>query len=309
MRVVFMGTAPFAEPTLRALLGSAHEVAAVVTQPDRPRGRGRRALPSGVKTLAVEHGCPVLQPASLRKGTAAAELAALDPAAIVVVAYGNILPPQVLAIPANGCVNVHASLLPGYRGAAPINWALMQGERLTGCTVIQMDEHVDTGDIFWHEACEIAADDDALTLGARLADMGARGLLEVLAGIEEGTMKAHPQPEDGVSYAPKLTRELGCVDWHQSAAAIHNRIRALVPWPGVSVRLGQLDLKLWQSEVCEESHAEAPGTISAVTPQGLRVACGAGGLLIRELQPVNKRRMPASDFAQGYRIQKGQRFA
>lgn len=309
MRVVFMGTAPFAEPTLRGLFGSSHEVAAVVTQPDRPRGRGRKASPSGIKTLAVEHGCPVLQPASLRRGTAAAELASLSPQAIVVVAYGNILPPSVLAIPDHGCVNVHASLLPKYRGAAPINWALMEGESVTGCTVIQMDEHVDTGDIFWHGSCRISTEDDALSLGARLADMGASGLLGVLAGIEEGTMKACPQPEDGVSYAPKLTKELGQVDWRQSAMEIHDRIRALIPWPGVSVRLGDLGLKLWRSESHEESHAEVPGTITAVTPEGLLVACGAGRLLIRELQPLNKRRMPASDFAQGYRIQRGQRFA
>ena len=248
MRVIFMGTAPFAAPTLRGLFDSPHDVVAVVTQPDRPRGRGRRALPPPVKTLAVDHGCRVLQPASLRKGAADGDLASLRPDAIVVAAYGNILPPSVLDIPAYGCINVHASLLPKYRGAAPINWALMHGEPVTGCTVIQMDEHVDTGDVWWREACEIAADDDALSLGARLADLGARGLLRVLAGIEDGTLKAHPQPEEGVTYAPKLTRELGHADWRQPAAAVHNRIRALVPWPGVSARLGDLSLKLWRSD-------------------------------------------------------------
>jgi methionyl-tRNA formyltransferase len=309
MRVIFMGTAPFAEPTLHGLFGSSHQVLAVVTQPDRPRGRGRKALPSPIKMLAVEQGCPVLQPASLRKEAVAEELSSLLPEAIVVVAYGNILPRSVLAIPAHGCINVHASLLPKYRGAAPVNWALMQGETTTGCTVIQMDEHVDTGDIWWHDACEIEAHDDALSLGARLSDMGARGLLEVLAGIEEGIIKTFPQPEEGVSYAPKLTKELGQADWRQSAAAVHNRIRALMPWPGVSTQLGDLSLKLWRSRVCETSRAEVPGTISAVTPDGLLVACGTDQLLIREVQPVNKRRMPASDFAQGYRVQQGQRFA
>ena len=309
MRVIFMGTAPFAEPTLRGLFHSPHEVLAVVTQPDRPRGRGRKALPSTIKSLAVERGCAVVQPASLRKGAADEKLSSLHPEAIVVVAYGNILPRSVLAIPAHGCINVHASLLPKYRGAAPINWALMQGETVTGCTVIQMDEHVDTGDIWWHEACDIAEDDDALSLGARLADIGARGLLEVLAGIEEGTMAACPQPEEGISHAPKLTRELGQADWRQPAAAVHNRIRALIPWPGVSTRLGDLSLKLWRSRVCELAHGQVPGTITSVTPDGLFVACGTDQLLVREVQPVNKRRMPASDFAQGYRVQQGQRFA
>ena len=309
MRVIFMGTAPFAEPTLRLLFGSRHDVLAVVTQPDRPRGRGRKQAPSRIKSLAMEQGCPVLQPPSLRRQAVDEELSSLCPDAIVVVAYGNILPRSVLAIPAHGCINVHASLLPKYRGAAPINWALMEGETVTGCTVIQMDQHVDTGDIWWHDACEIAASDDALSLGVRLADMGARGLLKVLAGIEDGTMSSYPQPGEGVSYAPKLTRELGQADWRQPAAEVHNRIRALVPWPGVSTRSGDLSLKLWRSAVCEASHAEAPGTITAVTPDGLLVACGTGLLLVREVQPANKRRMPASDFAQGYRVQQGQRFA
>ena len=309
MRVIFMGTAPFAEPTLRGLFDSPHDVAAVVTQPDRPRGRGRKALPPPIKTLALKQECPVLQPPSLRRGAVDEALSSLRPEAIVVVAYGNILPPSVLAIPAYGCINVHASLLPKYRGAAPINWALMHGESVTGCTVIQMDEHVDTGDIWWHDACEIAADDDALSLGARLADLGARGLLEVLAGVEDRSLKAYPQPEEGVSYAPKLTKELGHVDWRQSAAAVHNRIRALAPWPGVSAQLGDLSLKLCRSAVRETSDTGAPGTITAVTADGLLVACGSGHLLVHEVQPANKRRMRASDFAQGYRVREGQRFA
>lgn len=309
MRIIFMGTAPFAVPTLRGLFGSSHSVLAVVTQPDRPRGRGRKSLPSPTKTLAMEQGCPVLQPASLRKGAVDEELSSLRPEAIVVVAYGNILPPSVLRIPSHGCINVHASLLPKYRGAAPINWALMEGETVTGCTVIQMDEHVDTGDIWWQGACDITAHDDALSLGDRLADMGARGLLQVLTGTEHGTMKPYPQPEAGVSYAPKLTKELGQADWRQPAAVFHNRIRALLPWPGVSARLGDTSLKLWRSTVCETPDTKAPGTITALTPEGLLVACGSGQLLIREVQPANRRRMPASDFAQGYRVQQGQRFA
>ena len=310
MRVIFMGTAPFAEPTLRGLFASSHDVVAVVTQPDRPRGRGRKPAPSLIGMVAMAHDCAVLQPASLRRDAEVVEqLTSLRPEAIVVVAYGNILPPSVLDIPLHGCINVHASLLPKYRGAAPINWALMQGEAVTGCTVIQMDEHVDTGDIWWHASCAIAPDDDALSLGARLAELGAAGLLEVLAGIEQGAAGPRPQSEAGVSYAPKLTKELGPVDWQQPAAVIHNRVRGLVPWPGATARFGDLDIKLWHTAVRDTSHAEAPGTVTAVTPEGLRVACGTDQLLIHELQPANRRRMSASDFAQGYRVQQGQRFA
>lgn len=310
MRVIFMGTAPFAEPTLRGLFASSHDVLAVVTQPDRPRGRGRKPSPSPIKTLAMEQDCAVLQPVSLRRDVAVVEqLASLRPEAIVVVAYGNILPSSVLEIPPHGCINVHASLLPKYRGAAPINWALMQGETVTGCTVIQMDEHVDTGDIWWHDACDITVDDDALILGARLADLGAAGLLEVLAAIDQGTMAPHPQPEDGVSYAPKLSKELAPVDWRQPAAVLHNRVRGLVPWPGATARFSDLDVKLWRTGFHHEPHAEAPGTVTAVTPEGLLVACGTDQLFIHELQPANRRRMQAAGFAQGYRVRQGQRFA
>ena len=309
MRVIFMGTASFAEPTLRGLFGSSHDVLAVVTQPDRPRGRGRKPSPSPIKTLAMAHDCAVLQPASLRRDAVVVEhLSSLRPEAIVVVAYGNILPLSVLEIPLHGCINVHASLLPKYRGAAPINWALMRGEAVTGCTVIQMDEHVDTGDIWWHDACDITADDDALSLGTRLADLGAAGLLEVLAAIEQGTLAPRPQSEDGVSYAPKLTKELSPIAWQQPAAVVHNRIRGLVPWPGATARFGDLDVKLWRTAVHDDPHAEAPGTVTAVTPEGVLVACGTDQLFIHELQPANRRRMPTSDFAQGYRVQQGQRF-
>lgn len=310
MRIIFMGTAPFAEPTLRGLFASSHDVVAVVTQPDRPRGRGRKPSSSPIKTLAMAYDCTVLQPASLRREAGVVEqLSSLRPEAIVVVAYGNILPPSVLDIPLHGCLNVHASLLPKYRGAAPVNWALMQGEAVSGCTVIQMDEHVDAGDIWWQAACEVAADDDALSLGARLAEIGAAGLLEVLAAIEQGTRAPHPQPDEGVSYAPKLSKELGPVDWQQPAAAVHNRVRGLVPWPGATARLGDVDVKLWRSSVRDTAPAAAPGTVVTVTPEGLLVACGVGQLFIHDLQPANRRRMPAADFAQGYRVQQGQRFA
>lgn len=309
MRLLFMGTAPFACPTLRALVASTHEIRAVVTQPDRPRGRGRKLAPSAVKTLALAYHLPVLQPVSLRPPAVVQAFAALCPDIIVVVAYGNILPRAVLQLPPYGCINLHASLLPRYRGPAPINWTLIQGDTMTGYTIMQMDEHVDTGPMLWSESCPIAPEDDALSLGARLAEAGARGMITVLAQLEQGHLTAQPQPTAGVSHAPKLTRDMGRIDWQQAAATIHNLIRGLVPWPGATAVFRDVEVKIWRATVQAVEHAQLPGTILAVTPEGVSVACGAAQLLIQELQPANRRRMSAREFTQGYRVQQGDRFA
>jgi methionyl-tRNA formyltransferase len=309
MRLVFMGTAPFACPTLHRLLASPHQVVAVVTQPDRPRGRGQQPAASAVKVVALEHHLPIMQPASLRPTTVVNELAAWHPDVIVVVAYGNILPAVVLMLPPHGCVNVHASLLPKYRGPAPINWTLIEGETQTGYTIIQMDEHVDTGPILWSGSCPVQPDDDALSLGARLAESGAAGMVEVLTALERGTLTARPQPAEGASQAPKLTRELGRLDWRQTAVTLHNLIRGLVPWPGATASFQNLEVKIWRARVLDMSSELPPGTITALTPEGLCVACGAQQLLLQEIQPANRRRMPARDFVQGYRVQQGQCFA
>jgi methionyl-tRNA formyltransferase len=309
MRVVFMGTAAFACPTLRQLLDSPHEIAGVVTQPDRPRGRGQQLAVSAVKSLALARQLPLWQPASLRTPAAAETLAAWRPDVIMVVAYGNILPPAILTLPPYGCVNLHASLLPQYRGPAPINWALLQGETRTGYTIIQMDEHVDTGPMLWREACPIAPDDDAMSLATRLAEAGAVGMLKVLAALAAGTLTPQPQPPEGASHAPKLTRELGKIDWGQSATTLHNRIRALVPWPGATTMYQDIEVKIWRGTVLETPSQLPPGTVTAVTTAGLCVACGAQQLVILELQPANRRRMSARDFVQGYRIQQGHSFA
>jgi methionyl-tRNA formyltransferase len=309
MRLVFMGTAPFACPTLHRLLASPHQVVAVVTQPDRPRGRGQQPAASAVKVVALEHHLPIMQPASLRPTTVVNELAAWHPDVIVVVAYGNILPAAVLMLPPHGCVNVHASLLPKYRGPAPINWTLIEGETQTGYTIIQMDEHVDTGPILWSGSCPVQPDDDALSLGARLAESGAAGMVEVLTALECGTLTARPQPAEGASQAPKLTRELGRLDWRQTAVTLHNLIRGLVPWPGATASFQNLEVKIWRARVLDMSSELPPGTITALTPEGLCVACGAQQLLLQEIQPANRRRMPARDFVQGYRVQQGQCFA
>jgi methionyl-tRNA formyltransferase len=308
MRMIFMGTAAFACPTLRTLLASPHQIMAVVTQPDRPRGRGRHAAASAVKALALEHHLTILQPVSLRPAAVVDALAAFQPDVVVVVAYGNLLPPAVLALPPYGCINLHASLLPKYRGAAPVNWALIHGATMTGYTIMQMDEHLDTGPMLWQEECVITPEDDALSLGARLAEAGAKGMLAVLAALARGTLTAQPQPEAGASYAPKLTRELGCLNWRQSAVTLHNLVRALVPWPGATTAWRGTEVKLWRARVHAVPAASPPGTITAVLPEGLCVACGAGQLLVQELQPANRRRMSAREFVQGYRAQPGESF-
>jgi methionyl-tRNA formyltransferase len=314
MRIIFMGTAPFACPTLRTLLASPHQIMAVVTQPDRPRGRGQQAAASAVKALALEHHLTILQPASLRPAAVVDALAALRSDIIVVVAYGNLLPPAVLALPPYGCINLHASLLPKYRGAAPVNWALIHGETVTGYTIMQMDEHLDTGPMLWREECAITPEDDALSLGTRLAEAGAKGMLEVLVALERSALTAQPQPEVGASYAPKLTRELGRLNWHQPAVTLHNLVRGLVPWPGATTGWRGTEVKIWRARVQTAPAAQAvpaaspPGTITAVLPEGLGVACGAGQLLVQELQPANRRRMSAREFVQGYRAQPGESF-
>jgi len=199
-------------------------------------------------------------------------------------------------------------LLPYYRGAAPVHWALLHGETLTGATIMQMDAHLDTGPILWQETCAIAPDDDAIVLGTRLAAIGARGLLHVLAALEQGALTAQPQPESGASYAPKLTRELGRLDWQQSAVTLHNLVRGLVPWPGATTRWRGTPVKLWRTHVHAVAPEAAPGTVTTVTPAGLYVACGTQQLCLHELQPANRRRMTAHEFAQGYRVQPGEHF-
>lgn len=308
MRLIFMGTAPFACPTLLHLLAAQHQVVTVVTQPDRPRGRGQKPSQSAVKTLALAHDVPLLQPASLRPASVLAALHALQPEVIVVVAYGNILPPAVLRLPLHGCINLHASLLPKYRGAAPINWTLMQAETSTGYTIIRMDEHVDTGPILYSAACAIEPTDDALSLGARLAEAGATGIVEVLEALARGTLTAQTQPEVGVSYAPKLTRALGRLDWQQAATALHNLVRALVPWPGARALWRSTEVRFWRTSVNAMAPTALPGTVTAVTPTGLHVACGEQQLVVHELQPADRRRMTAREFVQGYRIQTGHCF-
>lgn len=308
MRFLFMGTAAFACPTLRALIASPHQALAVITQPDRPRGRGQQPAMSAVKLCAQDYDLPVLQPRTLRAAEAFEALVSFRPDIIVVVAYGNILPQRVLDLPTYGCVNLHASLLPKYRGAAPINWTLINGETEAGYTIIQMDAHVDTGPMLKRQACALYPDDDAISLGERLSQMGAAGMVEVVSALERGAVEAQPQPSEGASMAPKLDRELGRLQWHEAAQTLHNRIRGLVPWPGCTARYHDIEVKIWRASVREASEALPPGTVTAMAAEGIRVACGTGHLMLEEIQPANRRRMSAQAFAQGYRLQLGDRF-
>jgi methionyl-tRNA formyltransferase len=307
-----MGTAGFACPSLETLARSAVvAVAGVVTQPDRPGGRGLRLQPSPVKTVAQRLGLKVLQPARLRQPESLQLLAEVHPELIVVAAYGQILPRTVLDLPRLGCLNVHGSLLPRHRGAAPVQWALLSGDRETGVTLMKMDEGLDTGPVLAQEATAITADDDAATLHDRLADLGARLLLEKLPGYADGSIGPCPQPTAGVTYARKLTREDGCLDWRQTARVLWNRVRALRPWPGASTHRsdphGATQLKIWRVEWVEGAPG-APGEVLQADRAGILVACGEDALRVLELQREGGKRLGAAPFLAGQPVRPGERW-
>ncbi|MEW5863137.1 MAG: methionyl-tRNA formyltransferase [Pseudomonadota bacterium] len=304
MRLVFAGTPAFAAAALEALLAAGHEVALVLTQPDRGAGRGLRPAPSPVKRLALERGLSVHQPASLREPGALAPIAAARPEAIVVAAYGLLLPRALLALAPHGAINIHASLLPRWRGAAPIQRALLAGDAETGITIMQMDEGLDTGPILAQRRIPIGPQDDAQTLHDRLAALGAEMIVRTLADIAAGRARAVPQPQEGVSYAPKITKDEAVIDWSQPCAEIERRIRALRPAPGARTRLRGEVLKLWRGECVEGSGA--PGTV-LVASEALVVACGDGALVVRELQLAGGRRLAAAEFLRGHPVEAGER--
>jgi len=303
LRLVFMGTPAFAEPSLNLVLDSGNELAAVVTQPDRPRGRGQRLSFSPVKSEAMARGLPVWQPRLKGQADIVDELRRLQPDLLLVVAFGQMLSQEILDIPILGVLNVHASLLPRYRGAAPINWAIFNGDAETGITIMWLTLEMDAGDIFLQKTEAIQADDTAGTLGARLADVGAHLLVEALQAVQKGEIIRKPQPSQGITFAPALTKEMQRLDFSRPAADLHCLIRGLDPKPGAFTLYQDKILKVFKPRSgSHRPHLPPPGTVLQVTPAGVEVACGDGTLWLQELQLAGRKRLPALEFARGQKL-------
>jgi methionyl-tRNA formyltransferase len=295
LRIIFAGTPDFAARHLDALLSSAHQVVGVFTQPDRPAGRGKKLMPSPVKVLAQQHNLPVFQPASLRAAENQQLIADLQADIMVVVAYGLILPKAVLEMPRLGCINVHGSLLPRWRGAAPIQRSLWAGDEETGVTIMQMDVGLDTGDMLYKLACPITAQDTSASLYDKLAQLGPQGLLETLAQLAEGRAQPQVQDEALVTYAEKLSKEEAKLDWSLPAAQLERCIRAFNPWPMSYFLIDEQPVKVWQASVIPASGRNTPGTIIEANKLGIQVATAEGVLNLEILQPAGKKAMSAQD--------------
>jgi methionyl-tRNA formyltransferase len=303
LRIAFAGTPQFALPALRVLLASTHRVVGVLTQPDRPAGRGREVRASPIKLLSQKAGLPLAQPASLKTPEGRAALAAWAPDLLVVVAYGLILPPAVLALPRLGCVNIHGSLLPRWRGAAPIQRAILAGDAETGVTIMQLDEGLDTGPMLLERRRPIHSHDTAGDLHDALSELGAAALAEAVEGLAAGTLKSRPQPADGATYAPKIEKSEARIDWSASASALDRQVRAFNPWPMAETSFAGESLKMLRARVAEQPASDAaPGTVLGIADDGLRVVCGDGVLAVRELQRAGKRPVSARDFANAVRL-------
>lgn len=323
MKIVFMGTPDFAVPALKALAESAkHEVSLVVTQPDRPRGRSGKPAPSDVKLCAEQYGIPVFQPEKVREEAAVERLRGENADIFVVAAFGQLLPKTILEMPRFGCINIHGSLLPAYRGAAPVQWAVLDGQKEAGDTIMQMNEGLDTGDILMQESIPLSADETAGSLYDKLSSMGGPLLLKALDAIETGTVTPVPQGDSGTHYAKMLRKEMGNIDWTKSAEEIGRLVRGLNPWPSAYTQWNGKMLKIWMAETvtqeelsalgCDEKNGmdlkEAqPGTVMIVTKDTLMVQTGDGLLALTELQMEGKKRMPVQAFLMGCRMQTGEK--
>lgn len=319
MRVVFMGTPDFAVGALEAILQAGHQVAAVVTQPDKPKGRGKEIQMTPVKACAVSHGIPVFQPVKVKEKEAVETLQEYNADIFVVAAFGQILSEEILSMPKYGCVNIHASLLPRYRGAGPIQWAIINGEEKSGVTIMQMDKGLDTGDMLLKEEVAIEPKETGDSLHDKLAEAGARLIVEALAKLERGELVPEKQKEEESCYARRLQKSMGRIDWQQSAKKLDCLIRGLLSWPGAYTVLRGKNLKIWEVEAIEEpenvpegmalsaelSHA-MPGIVVGVEREAFYVKTGEGILKILAVQPEGKKRMPVREFLLGYQVKAGE---
>lgn len=307
MNLIFCGTPQFAVPTLEKLVKEKFSIQLVMTNPDEPRGRGHKVQPSPVKEAALKHGLAVYQPAKMKTDETREYLSQFHPDAIVIVAYGHIVPQWMIDLPPLGCINLHASLLPKYRGAAPINWAIIRGEKETGVTTMKIDAGMDTGDMLLERREPIRGDDTTETLGERLSVMGADLMIETLRKLERGEIAPRPQDSSKATIAPKVKKEDGVIDWSLTAEEIERRVRGLAPWPGAYTSFRGKRLHVWRAEpVAAEGSSAAPGTISTEGKR-LAVSCGAGTqLILHEVQMEGRKRISARDFANGARVESGE---
>lgn len=308
LRIIFMGTPDFAVPSLQTLIDGPEDVVAVVCQPDKKSGRGRKITAPPTKVLAEANGISVLQPKSIRTDTFLDQIKELAPDLIVVAAYGKILPGTLLNLPPLGTINVHGSLLPKYRGAAPIQWAVIKGEKETGVTIMQMDEGMDTGDILLPASIPITDDDTAGSMFNKLADLGGKTLTEALEFIKEGKLPPIKQDESKVSLAPLLSKEMGHIDWTKDAGSLHSLIRGLDPWPSAYGFFQEKRFRFFKPKVVEGEVNEAPGTLCSADKNGLLIATGKDYLLVREVQPEGKKRMEVQSYLCGVTMPAGEKF-
>ncbi|MCI6811412.1 MAG: methionyl-tRNA formyltransferase [Lachnospiraceae bacterium] len=303
MRIVFMGTPDFAVGALEALVEAGHQVAAVVTQPDKPKGRGGKSQITPVKACALEHGLPVFQPERIKAPEAVERLRGYQAQLFVVAAFGQILSQEILEIPQYGCINIHASLLPKYRGAAPIQWAIIEGEKETGVTLMQMDKGLDTGDMLAEARVSIETDETGGSLFDKLSRIGAKLLVDTLPAIEAGRIIPRPQNDAQSSYAGMMKKEMGLVDWNKPAAYLERLVRGLNPWPSAYTRLNGKTLKIWATAVEQENICNTPGKVVQVTRDSIKVQTGDGLLCITEVQLEGKKRMEVKAFLLGYPVE------
>jgi len=306
MRLIFAGTPEFAAAALAALIGAGHDIALVLTQPDRPAGRGMKLTASPVKQVAFQHGLTVLQPATLKDGAVQAQLAAVKADVMIVAAYGLLLPAAVLGIPRFGCLNIHASLLPRWRGAAPIQRAILAGDRETGITIMQMDQGLDTGAMLMRVPLPIAATDTAQTLHDKLAALGAATIVSALQQLEQGALQAQAQDDSAATYAAKLSKAEGQLDWHKSAAELARAVRAFNPFPVAQARFQGETWRIWQAQAHNRGDG-APGEILRADKDGILIGCGTGALLLTELQKAGGKRLPAASFLAGTPVIAGEK--